>query len=444
MGMFRDLTQTNFFRHASILQMGSFVQFGISFAGSILIARLLGPDQYGVWALAIVLVGMFGLLLDWGQGAGSLVLFAKAFARNDLEEMRRIGGFYIKITLLLFAFIGLPLFAMAGFIGEAAYGRGDLGWYVRILLAAGLVTTGSALLGIILQVVRSVVSLAAIEIVDQIAKTGLMLAALFAGFGILGIATGQFAGALVAFGIGLAVYRRKIQPLGIVPRIRSMLQAARSIALGGYVRFSLPIAVDKNFSELYHVGTMLMLGAFADPMNVGFFKIALSYMSLAIFPLGAVSRLLQDQLPKDQVKDPETLRKHFIKASLLGGIFALGAGTCLFFAGPWLVRIVYGAGYAGVVPYIKAFWWYTAVVGFGVGLGSFYRTIDKVRIPITLNALLLTIGWPLTHALLGAYGALGAVYSFTMLKGAATLIAFFIGLWILRSGRLPIASHEPL
>src|SRR3990167_8970007 len=105
--MIRDLLSIRFIRHAFVLQAGSFIQFGISFVGSVLVARLLGPDQYGVWALAGALVGIFGLFLDWGQGVGSLVLFAKAFAKGDTDEMRRIGGFYIKTTLLLYLLIGL-------------------------------------------------------------------------------------------------------------------------------------------------------------------------------------------------------------------------------------------------------------------------------------------------------------------------------------------------
>lgn len=430
--MFEQMLKTRFFRHASILQAGSFVQFGISFVGSIAIARLLGPDQYGVWAIAIALAGIFALFLDWGQGGGAMVLFSKAYAKGDAQEMRNIGGFYIRTTILLYAGVGLVLFLFSGWLGGIFYGRSDIAWYVRFLLLAGFIATGSGLVSIILQVVRSIVPLTSIEIVDQFLKTGMMLAGLFMGFGIYGVAGGQAIGALLGFVVALWVYRKRVQPLGLVPHIRSMLLAARHSASRAYLKFSFPIAVDKNISELYQLGALMILGHLAQPADVGYFKIALSYITLTFLPLGAVSRLLQDQFPKDQADNPEMLRKHFILVSVASGFFTMASGVILVLVAPFLVRLVYGASYAGVLPYIQAFWWYAAVIGFGVGLGSIYRTLNRVSFPIKLNTVCLVIGMPLTWYLLQHAGTVGAVYGFTLMKGTATLIAFFRALWHVR------------
>ncbi|MDO8558269.1 MAG: oligosaccharide flippase family protein [bacterium] len=437
-----DFIRTKFFRHASVLQAGSFVQFGISFAGSVLIARLLGPDQYGVWALAIALAGIMGLSLDWGQLSGLLILFSRASAEGNHERMRDAGSRYIKITLLLYLCVGVPLFFLADILGSALYHREDLGNYVRWLLISGFFTSGFALFAILLQVVRKVWLLTLAENADQGLKTGMMLGGLFAGLGLAGVAGGQALGTALSFLAILFFYRRYVQPTGLVPRVRSMLLHIRETSLRSFLRFSFPMALDNNIVEFYNLGIMLLLGRLASPSEAGFFKISLSYMSLAFFPLGAVTRLLQDQFPKDQVRDPAILRRHFIKVSVVGGFFAMAVGTILVLLGPFLIKVVYGAAYENATPFIKAFWWYTAVIGFGIGLGSLFRTISKVHISITINSVVLLVGWPLSLYLLDMYGALGAVYSFTILKGSATIIAVIVAFWYLKFGDLSApASH---
>lgn len=429
--MFRKFIKTQFFRHASILQIGSLAQFGVSFIGSVLIARLLGPEQYGIYALAVALAGIFGLFLDWGQGAGSLILFSKAHAEGNQEEMQRVGAFYLKTTLRLYILIGIPLALVAGYAGTALYHRTDLGNYVRWLVLGGFLAAGPGLVTMLLQVVRRIWLLTFIEGIDQIFKTGGMLIGLFWGFGITGVVGGQVAGVTLSSLLAWHLYRYTAQS-GMLPRFRMFVRHMRDSSRA-YLRFSFPIALDKNVSELYTVGTMALLGWLTAPSEVGFFKIALSYMSLALFVLGPVARLIQDQFPKDQIRDTALLKNHFIKVSLLSGAVSLIAGTILLLLGPFLVRLVYGEVYAEMIPFIHAFWWYTAIVGFGVGLGSLYRTLDKVAFTVKLNLLTMTFGFPMLWYATERFGALGAIYSFALMRVVSHLIAFFRAMKYLKS-----------
>src|SRR5207237_3896 len=125
---------------ASILQVGAFGQFGISFVSSLLIARLLGPSGYGVWALATALSGIVGLLLDFGQANSSLIQFSEAFARRDKDASARVAATYFKSLAVLYLFIGLPCYLAAGSLGKLVYDRPDLGHYVRLFMFVGIAT----------------------------------------------------------------------------------------------------------------------------------------------------------------------------------------------------------------------------------------------------------------------------------------------------------------
>lgn len=435
----REFFHTAFFRDASILQVGGFVQFAISFMGSITVARLLGPDGYGAFALAGALAGFFGLGLDAGQGQTVLVHFSRAYAAGEREEAARVAAFYVKATILIWICIGVPLFLAAGWLGNALYTRPDIGWYVRLLLVASAISSVTALFSLLLQVARRVTALGIMESLDQFLKSGAMALGAWTGLGVGGVAAGQATGAAASSIASLVLYRSYARRDALLPHIRSILARAWNVSLRQYLRFSITIAAAKNLGELHQIGIMFFLGRLASPQDAAFFKIAISYMTLAFFPLGAVSRLLQDQFPKDQVRDPAVLRNHFIKVSFISGAAAAVLGVFLMLLGPFLVGIVYGRPYAGTVPLIQALWWYTAVVGFGIGLGSLYRTLNRLSFAIKLQIGTLTIGMPLSFLLVRMYGPVGAVYGITLMKGLETIIAFSYGLSLLRllkKGRL--------
>jgi len=77
------------------------------------------------------------------------------------------------------------------------------------------------------------------------------------------------------------------------------------------------------------------------------------------------------------------------------------------------------------VPYVRAFLIYGALFGIGVGLGPMWRAIQKVKVSILINTIVLIAGIPLSIFLMKHFGGWGAVFSVTLLVTISHLISFF-------------------
>src|SRR3989338_11695175 len=99
-----------FVKQTVMLQVGSFGGTIVQAVIGVIIARLLQPELFGIYSLAIGMAGMISLILGVGiqetvsrgggiQEAVSSML-GRAYARKDDVEIENILGFMLKITFL--------------------------------------------------------------------------------------------------------------------------------------------------------------------------------------------------------------------------------------------------------------------------------------------------------------------------------------------------------
>ena len=86
-------------RGSFVLLVGNFVSMFVMAAGSILVARMLSPSEYGLYSVSLVLPGLFLLFSDWGVNSA----LTRFLARYRSEgEQGKIWG--LERAALLFKF----------------------------------------------------------------------------------------------------------------------------------------------------------------------------------------------------------------------------------------------------------------------------------------------------------------------------------------------------
>ena len=68
---------------------------------------------------------------------------------------------------------------------------------------------------------------------------------------------------------------------------------------------------------------------------------------------------------------------------------------------------------------------YGSLFGIGVGLGPMWRAINKVKVSILINSIILGVGIPLGLWLIKSHGLWGAVIMVTVWFSVSHLISFF-------------------
>jgi O-antigen/teichoic acid export membrane protein len=268
--------------------------------------------------------------------------------------------------------------------------------------------------------------LVVLENVSSLATAILPVALALAGFGLLGVFSGQIFAGLLAVGIGYVLYRRLAREDALLPPIGELLRgiAHPGIPIWPFTRFGLSIAFDKNLVSLYNLAPILLLARFVPDDDVGQLRVALSYMAIPAVLLSPISRLLMVDLPRLRMTSPERVRPAFRRVTILGA--AASAALALPFAGiAWLViPLLYGSAYGGAAPLTLALLMDAATLGLGIAAGPIFRTYDRTDLPIRTSIVILVLGLPATYLLSASAGPMGAALAYGAMILASRLVSY--------------------
>jgi O-antigen/teichoic acid export membrane protein len=419
-----NLKQHWFIRNVATLQAGSFSGTVIQAIIGIFIARLLQPELFGIYSLAIGMAGMTSLVLGMGIQEAVSSLLGKAYARKDNVEIENILGFMLKITSLA-ALIVILISAFLPNIADKLYGNSIIGVYAAIIVIA---TVFSSLFFAIayssFQVTGRVKSLGLLILSDQSLRYVLSLIFVLIGFGVQGAVSGQLAGAIIIFIVSVFLFNNLAKRESIFPSLSRLISIAGKVDVKKYFGFTFWVALDRNMGNVYMALPVILTGIYVSASNVSFFKLAFGYMNLVLSLLGSISVLLNVEFPKIQVENRDQLYKSFKKISLyslaLSVVLSVGAAI----VSPIAFKVLYGESYLSSIKYIFGLIAYGSLFGIGVGLGPMWRAINKVKVSIMINSVILAVGIPLGLWLIKNYGLWGSVIMVTILFSVSHITSF--------------------
>ena len=422
---FKDFIKISFVQDVSILEIGKFFSILFGIASSVILARLLHPELYGVYGLIFAFVGLVGTFMSWGGDFASLTLLSEAYAKKDKQEVKNILTYFVKVTLLAICIIGILSIFLAPFLTDLLYNNSQIGNWAKIVLLAGFLTIAYSLLIIILQATRKIKELTVLEIFNKFTYTLFPIIFVLLGFGLTGIVWGHFISAFIFLVLAIFLYYFLIKKDDLLPNLSQIFSNFRKIEFKKYFNFGFLIAVDKNLGRLASLLPVIFLGIFASMQDVSYFKIALGYILIPSMILEPISRLLTVQLPKSKSYNSQILKEHFYKTALYSGLISILLAIPFVVLAPYLIKLFYGMEY---IPSIQLVYYLSVLIifsGFGVGLGAFYRTVNRMKISITINICYTISVILLIFILIKFYNPLIAIVSSLVICAILSLLFHF-------------------
>lgn len=422
---FNYFLQHRLVRSVATLQVGSFGGTIIQAVAGILIARLLQPELLGVYSLAFGLAAMTSLIVGAGIQEAVSSLLGRAYAQKDEAEIKNILSFMFKITFFA-ALIVFIFSTLLPSISNKLYGSSVIGIYALIIVVAVVLSSFFfTLVYSAFQVTGKIKSLTYLIVVDQSLRTGLSLILVVAGLGVLGAVSGHLIGALIIFISSAWLFRNFRMKDFIFPDLRRLIIGTRDVSVKKYFGFTFWVALDRNMGNLFMALPVILTGIYVSASEVSFFRLAFGYVNLALSLLGPISVLLNVEFPKLQIENKEKLAENFKKVSLCGFGLSVILTIGAVIVSPIAFKILYGENFLPSVPYVSGLIIYGALYGIGVGLGPMWRAINKVKISIMINFVILGSGIPLGLWLIKNYGLWGVVIMVTVWFSVSHLISFF-------------------
>ena len=395
--------------------------------GTVVAARVLGLEEFGVFATALAAVGFFQILLDLTVEESLTKYGFRYVAAQDWGRLRRLFRQMLLLKLVGGTLATLILIAVAPFADEIF----DADGVEQALLAAALLplVQSSENVGATALLLHSRYDLRGVY---QAGSSGLRLLAIViaAPMGVtealVAIVIAQTISTVVVSVVGVGALRRF--PSAPVKELGEDVRGIRS--------FVIQSSIATGVISLRTTLVPLILGVVAGPSQVGLFRIAQTPQT----GLAAASSPARLMLLTEQTRDWEKGER----SRVLGGVrsYTRWAGALMvvavpifFIAMPWLVRVVFGSEYDGAVTAARVVL-LSAAVHFALGwTKSLPVTIGRPRLRIVTHGVETLVVIPLVAVLGAEWGATGAAVAVL----ASTLV--FAGAWLIVITRLRAEVH---
>jgi O-antigen/teichoic acid export membrane protein len=407
----------------------------IQSVGTIFIARILGSDEYGIYAIALIAPTLIATLRDWGINSAMIRCGAQCRAEGRETEIRSIytSGLIFEIALGLI--LSLVSFSISGYVATAVFNRPTVAPLIEIasfsILAGGLVNAASAVFtGVEKMELNSVMI-----VFQSIVKTIIMITLVILGLGTTGATIGYTAGLAAAGLIGLLligiVYKNlpksKITRADIKTYIKSMFEYGMPISLSAILG-----SIQTQFYAI-----LLPIYYTKDNSVIGNYGIASNFVILIAFVATPITTMLFPAFSKlNPQKDKETLKNVFQASIRYASILVVPTSALVMCLAQPAVATIFGSTY-NTAPLFLALlsiaYMYTA---FGsLSTGNLINSQGETKYNLKLTIITAIIGFPMGLGLILNFGVTGLIITAL----TSSLPSLFISLrWVKKKYELTI------
>ncbi len=298
--------------------------------GTVVLARLLTPADFGVIALATLPTGLATRLVQFG--------FGMALIQRDTIRPDHVSTMFV-ITLVINGLLTLLFVLAAPYIG-AYFDNPLVGDVLMVMSSTFLIRCVAVCPSALLRRAMNFQAMAVSSVLDAAVKIVLATFLAFQNFGVWSLVYGELAGAVTQ-----KVYLILVS--GWRPSI-SVTRAAVSDLFG----FGLGISAKSTLIYLTDRADNFVVGKWLGTASLGLYEKAYNLMDLPVKELSdrmkavlfpAFSRIHQDQ---------GRLRAAYRKTALSSSVLCLPIFGTLGILAPQIIQVVYGAQWGGtVVPF---------------------------------------------------------------------------------------------
>lgn len=413
----------SFWDAISWLAVSKLLTQALGFGRSIILARLLAPDDYGLWGMAtLVLSGIFAMThFNLGASAVAHRFESESELRRSLDTIWTADLFRRAAISIVLALLAQP--------ASAYFGDRRL-FPVLLIVSAYPLALGFENIG--MWRLHKEMSFRRVAVQQQTAELVTTVLAVWLAWATrdyTALVAGQWAHALCVVGLSYVVceYRPRLQ----IDRaaLRRSFDFGKHMFIIGVLGF-----VMTQFDNL-------VVGRYLGASVLGLYILAYRLVTLPGEFAGSVfATVLFPLFAKVSHEQPDKAMRALFPAASAVAMMLIGIlGPVKLAAGP-IVHLVYGSKWEAAVPFLSVLAILGVFRGLSESIGPFLRAVGRPDLDARGKIVEAGVFVPLTLWLVPRYGGLGAAWAGVTAFALAYAVRFVLVLRFDASGRLRAAA----
>jgi len=391
----------------------------ISAVGTILVARLLAPSEYGLYAIALVAPNLIQNFRDWGVNVAMIKYSAQYNSENQTAKIKSIlvsGLFFETVLGLSLSIISLFL---SDFLATTAFQRPTITPLIQIasfsiLAGAFLSSAQAAFTGIERMELNSVTL-----IVLSVIKTILIPSLVIIGLSAFGATIGYTLSFVTAGLTGLLLMR--VMYNSLPTQENSKLEISANIKT--MFKYGLPLSIATILGGLLVQFYNFLLAIYATDILIGNYTVATNFVVLVTFFATPVTIIMFPAFSKlNPEKDQVTLIRVFQFSVKYASLLVVPSAALVMSLSQPAVSTLFGVEYGSAplfltllaITYLYSAFGNLSTVNLINGQG---QTVFNMK----LTLLTAAIGFPMGFILISEFGVLGLIIT-SLTAGIPSLI----------------------
>ena len=312
----------------------------------VVLARLLGPEDYGLLFYAISVLGVLSVLSQLGL-AKSCARYIAEFKERDPRQVPHVLRTTFGVNLLLVAVVGGGLVLahghLAQLLGEPA---------IAPLLALGAVYLAleslATFVRMTLQGFEEIQASATLYALDRGLRLVCAVGLVALGAGVVGAMVGYLVGFGAAVVLGLSlIYRRHYRNS---PRSPAVADGLRRRILA----YTVPLTATGTANVLDKRMDTVIVGVLLSPVAVSYYVLGKQLVEFIETPMTALGFTLSPTFgARKAAGDVDRAARLYERALATALVVYVPAAAGVVLVAPLAIDVVFGAGYGGAVPVVQ-------------------------------------------------------------------------------------------
>ena len=368
-----------------------------------LIARLLGPTQFGIFGIVTLALAFLEITTETGintfliQGEGKIKDYI-----NTAWVMSIIRGLIITIIIICLA-------SYISIFFKSPESRNLLILVSIVPFLRGFINPAIIMFRKELKFHKEFYFRFTSFFIDSIVSVSLALYLRTAESLVWGLVAAAFTELLISF---LVINKR--------PRLSINLQKARKIISRGKW-----VTMSGLFEYLYNEGDDIIVGRILNTTSLGLYRVAYKISTLPLTEVTDVIRRVTFPVYSKISFDKERLYRAYLKSAIFVTVLVIPFGLIIYYFSEQIVNILLGSGWeeaVGIIKVLSIYGIFKAIGGINTPL---FFSMKRQEYPAIINFTSIVLLIALIFPMIINFGILGAAYSTLIVSIITLIISFF-------------------